>query len=53
VRERLSLMHHPGTLHITAAAKNHPFKSGVTACIKLPLWTLEPAWREQEQKKAS
>ena len=53
VRERLSLIHHPGTLQITGADKDHPFKSGVTACIKLPLWTLEPAWREQEQKKAS
>lgn len=52
VRERLSLLHHPGTLHVEETPEGHPFNSGITARIQLPLWALEPAWSESELSKA-
>ncbi|MBV42977.1 MAG: hypothetical protein CL834_08080 [Crocinitomicaceae bacterium] len=53
VRERLSLLHHPGTLQTEETPEGHPFSSGVTAQIRLPLWALEPEWSDYEQSRAS
>jgi signal transduction histidine kinase len=53
VRERLSLLHHPGTVKIQETPHEHPFSSGITAHIRLPLWALEPAWSDYEQSRAS
>lgn len=52
VHERLSLLHHPGTFKMMERPPSHPFESGVTALIRLPLWRLEPKWNELEKRKA-
>lgn len=52
VKERLSLLHHSGELVIAEASDAHPFSTGITALIRLPLWSLEPAWSEREERKA-
>lgn len=53
VRERLSLLHHSGILKIHETSVSHPFNTGITACIQLPLWSLEPSWSVHEEKRAS
>lgn len=53
VKERLSLLHHSGELAISEASEEHPFSTGITALIRLPLWSLEPAWSKREERKAS
>lgn len=52
VQERLSLLHHPGVFKMMERPPSHPFDSGVTALIRLPLWSLEPEWSELEKRKA-
>lgn len=53
VKERLSLLHHSGELAISEASEEHPFSTGITALIRLPLWSLEPAWSKREERRAS
>ncbi|MDA1336739.1 MAG: histidine kinase [Bacteroidetes bacterium] len=52
IKERLGLLRHRGTLSIQDTPDYHPFKTGVTATIRLPLWSLEPNWEHPGQKKA-
>ena len=52
VHERLSLLHHPGSFKMMDMPPSHPFHSGVTAFIRLPLFSLEPEWNELEKRKA-
>lgn len=53
VRERLQLLRHPGTIEITEKHRHHPFDSGVTSKLHLPLWALEPPMLPIEKKQAS
>jgi sensor histidine kinase YesM len=53
VRERLTLLRHRGTLKIQEGLEEHPFPRGVTARLSFPLWVLEPAWNQREQRQAS
>lgn len=53
VRERLQLLRHPGTFEIIENYPKHPFSSGITSKLHLPLWALEPPVLETEKRKAS
>lgn len=53
VKERLSLLRHRGQLEILDCPSDHPFHSGVMARMTLPLWSSEPTWLQNEERKAS
>jgi len=53
IRERLALLRHRGKLTISECPHDHPFATGVSSELRLPLWALEPAWHQMKEKKAS
>lgn len=49
--ERLQLFRHPGELKLEETPDGHPYPTGLTAQIKLPLWRLEnlSTWVQKER----
>ena len=41
LKERLSLLRHPGSFSLSAEDSGHPFPQGMTAAIRLPYWKLQ------------
>lgn len=52
IRERLALLRHRGRLTISECPCDHPFTTGVSSELRLPLWALEPTWHQIKEKKA-